>query len=72
MKSNYPHTTRPRTPLVEGEDFYWEGSLMVLTRAHHLKRGYCCDSGCRHCPYRAGKSKVTGQQVEGLCENPTP
>jgi hypothetical protein len=36
---------------IEGVDFYFENGLMVLT-AHFLKkRGYCCDSGCRHCPY---------------------
>ena len=38
-------------PLVEGEDFYWEGEAMVLTERYLLRRGYCCDSGCRHCPY---------------------
>lgn len=37
--------------LVEGEDFYWEGGYRVFTRAYHLKRGFCCGSGCRHCPY---------------------
>ena len=37
--------------LVEGIDFYYEDGLMVFT-AHYLqKRGYCCRSGCRHCPY---------------------
>jgi hypothetical protein len=37
--------------LVEGVDYYFENGLMVLT-AHFLeKRGYCCGSGCRHCPY---------------------
>jgi hypothetical protein len=41
-----------RAPLIEGEDFYWEGGYMVFTAAYHLKRGHCCDSGCRHCPYR--------------------
>ncbi len=25
----------------------------VFTEAHHLARGSCCDSGCRHCPYRS-------------------
>jgi len=25
---------------------------MVFTAAYHLKRGYCCNSDCRHCPYR--------------------
>ena len=37
---------------VEGIDFYFEEGLMVLTRKYLLERGTCCDSGCRHCPYR--------------------
>jgi hypothetical protein len=32
-------------------DYYWENGLMVFTEAYHLKRGHCCKSGCRHCPY---------------------
>ncbi len=36
---------------VEGEDFYREGAYVVFTAAYHLRRGYCCESGCRHCPY---------------------
>ncbi|MGD1961059.1 MAG: DUF5522 domain-containing protein [Fulvivirga sp.] len=24
---------------------------MCVYRAYHLQRGYCCKSGCRHCPY---------------------
>jgi Family of unknown function (DUF5522) len=34
------------------EDFYYENGLLVFTAAYHLKRGYCCNSGCRHCPFR--------------------
>jgi hypothetical protein len=34
------------------EDFYLDGPYMVFTAAYHLKRGYCCNSDCRHCPYR--------------------
>jgi len=41
----------PEQPLIEGEDFYWEDGKMVFTAAFLLKRGYCCESGCRHCPY---------------------
>jgi hypothetical protein len=37
--------------LIEGVDYYWEKGLMVFTAEYHLKRGYCCASGCRHCPY---------------------
>ena len=33
-------------------DFYFDAGLMVFTEAYHLRRGWCCDSGCRHCPYR--------------------
>ena len=33
------------------EDFYMDGPYLVFTAAYHLKRGACCHSGCRHCPY---------------------
>lgn len=41
------------------EDFYYspEGYI-VFTEKYHLKRGYCCKSGCKHCPY--GYNKKTG------------
>ena len=42
-----------QTPLVEGVDYYMEGDKFVFTAAYHLKRGFCCNSRCRHCPYRA-------------------
>lgn len=32
-------------------DFYFENGLLVYTAAYHLRRGHCCGSGCRHCPY---------------------
>ncbi|HEX8070134.1 MAG TPA: DUF5522 domain-containing protein [Pyrinomonadaceae bacterium] len=50
-------------PLVEGEDFYWEGAAMVFTARYHLRRGYCCESGCRHCPYRAAEQVEKEQPV---------
>jgi hypothetical protein len=34
------------------QDYYFEGPYVVFTAEYHLKRGYCCNSGCRHCPYR--------------------
>lgn len=40
-----------REKFVENVDYYFDNGLMVLT-AHFLKkRGYCCENGCRHCPY---------------------
>jgi hypothetical protein len=40
----------PHAPL-KSEDYHFEGPNMVFTRAFLLKRGFCCGSGCRHCPY---------------------
>jgi len=37
--------------LIEGVDFYYEGDFMVFTEKFLRERGYCCESGCRHCPY---------------------
>ncbi|MFM6934562.1 MAG: DUF5522 domain-containing protein [Flavobacteriales bacterium] len=34
------------------EDYYIsEEGYIVFTEKYHLKRGYCCKSGCKHCPY---------------------
>lgn len=53
------------TSLVEGEDFYFEGAAIVFTSRYLLRRGYCCESGCRHCPYReAGEMKSPAIQKQ--------
>jgi hypothetical protein len=44
------------TVLHEGFDYYFENGLMVFTSEFLRRRGYCCERGCRHCPYGyAGK-----------------
>ena len=37
--------------LVEGKDYVIENGAMVFTASYLQRRGYCCDSGCRNCPY---------------------
>lgn len=38
--------------LQPGRDYYVdEAGRLVFTAQYHLARGYCCDNGCRHCPY---------------------
>jgi hypothetical protein len=37
--------------LIEGVDYYMENGFLVFTAIYLQKRGYCCQSGCRHCPY---------------------
>jgi hypothetical protein len=44
--------SRPKPAPLAAEDFYMENGLLVFTAAYHIKRGYCCNSGCRHCPYQ--------------------
>jgi len=37
--------------LKASHDYYLEGDAMVFTESYLRRRGYCCGSGCRHCPY---------------------
>ncbi|WP_244200156.1 DUF5522 domain-containing protein [Flavobacterium limicola] len=39
------------TNLIEGIDYYLENGNYVFKAWFHLKRGHCCNNGCRHCPY---------------------
>ncbi len=41
------------TSQLHQDDYYIdpETGFIVFTASFHLKRGYCCGSGCRHCPY---------------------
>lgn len=45
--------------LKEGVDYYLDEKTgyLVFTREYHLKRGFCCHSGCRHCPYKDEKKE---------------
>jgi hypothetical protein len=58
MNSSPDSTPKP-APALEPEDYYYEGEFLVFTAAYHLKRGYCCESGCRHCPYGNGPAQQT-------------
>ena len=51
----------------EHEDFYYnEQGYKVFTEAYHLKRGYCCKSGCKHCPYGYDKKTDTFKKIARL------
>lgn len=58
--SDLPPWATTGEALVEGEDYYYDGPYMVFTSAYHLKRGYCCGSGCRHCPWKAPEDGSLG------------
>lgn len=44
-------------PVEEGDFYLTAEGYRCFTEQYHLKRGYCCESGCRHCPYGFNKSK---------------
>jgi hypothetical protein len=56
-KSDHPLRNKNTLPLkrelVLGEDYYInENQNWVFTSEYHLKRGYCCENKCKHCPYQ--------------------
>jgi hypothetical protein len=53
-------------PLIENEDYYIEKGRWVFTATFLRKRGYCCGSGCRHCPYKEKKASNVPSQSAAL------
>jgi len=47
---------RHREAVEKGEDYYIDPDtgFIVFTSLFLFMRGYCCGSGCRHCPYTNG------------------
>jgi hypothetical protein len=50
-KQRQPKKHADLRPETEGVDYIWENGFMVLTASFLKKRGHCCESGCRNCPY---------------------
>jgi hypothetical protein len=60
----------------EGRDYYFnEEGYMVLTELFLKERGYCCNMGCLHCPYKKTQTlpeedfKNTPETSEGGLQN---
>ncbi len=45
--------------LGDGDYYLTPEGYKCFTEQYHLKRGYCCQSGCRHCPYGYDKKTNT-------------
>jgi hypothetical protein len=57
-KNNLERFNNKEIPAPGPGDYYFnEQGLMVFTEKYHQKRGYCCKSGCKHCPYGFKKNK---------------
>ena len=66
LRENEGMDNNPAPPALTPEDFYMEGANMVFTAAYHLKRGACCGSHCRHCPYGLAPAEAEAGPVEGV------
>ncbi|WP_181305141.1 DUF5522 domain-containing protein [Rufibacter sp. XAAS-G3-1] len=54
---------KPKPLPLEPGDFYFNAQgRMVFTAQYHLRRGYCCGSGCKHCPYNYRENGETKAQ----------
>jgi hypothetical protein len=44
-------------PRLAADEYYFnEKGYLVFTEQYHLRRGYCCKSQCKHCPFGEKKS----------------
>jgi len=48
------------------KDYYLENGDVIMTEQYHVKRGTCCGSGCRHCPFSPPNQKMNTQLREGI------
>lgn len=49
-----------KNELQDGDYYLTPEGYRCFTAQFLLRRGYCCESGCRHCPY--GYNKKTNRQ----------
>ena len=44
------------TDKFDKDDYYLsDDGYIIFTEKYHLKRGYCCNSNCKHCPWKDKK-----------------
>lgn len=57
-----------------GDAFYMDPNdgMLVMTAHHHRERGYCCGTGCRHCPYPPDEQEEAGRPEDAECWEVSP
>ncbi len=48
---------KPQDKLEKDDYYLTDEGYIIFTEKYLLKRGYCCQSGCKHCPYGFNKNK---------------
>lgn len=44
-------------------NYYLENGRVVFTESFLLERGFCCNNGCRHCPYKNKSNEDTKRTI---------
>lgn len=55
-----------------GDVYLDDRGRMVFTAGYHLRRGYCCGNGCRHCPYDEDGVPRPGAAAAAAGKDPGP
>ena len=42
--------------------YYSKEGYIIFTEKYHLKRGYCCENNCKHCPYNKEDKRKQNDQ----------
>ncbi len=59
------YKARAWDPRPRAGEYYIETARMVFTEAYHRRRGYCCGSGCRHCPFERPNELISNERTAG-------
>ena len=57
--------------MINIDDYYLnENGKVVFTEEYHLRRGRCCGSGCKHCPFEP--KHIKGNENVAIRERDRP
>ena len=51
-------------PLLPGDVYHTPEGYVVFIDQYHRRRGYCCRSGCRHCPWNYQKTSLLDDPLD--------
>ena len=49
--------------LEKDEYYYSKEGYIIFTKKYHLKRGYCCNNMCKHCPFKKENKEKKNEQI---------
>jgi len=50
---------RSPSKLLPDIDYTIDGGKIILSESFLLRRGFCCNTKCRHCPYKGERPSAT-------------